>query len=94
MDIANADGAVVKPAAVTVEAHHYDTFLAVAEIMRKAGINGNTPLQDARTKIRDGLQALKDYPSLTGPITIGASGDANWKPVSAMAQDGKWVVIR
>lgn len=92
--MADADAALVKPVAVTVEAHHYDTIQALADIMRKAGIKPDTPLQEARTKIRDGMQALKDYKGLVGAISINADGDANWKPLPAIAQGGKWVVMR
>ncbi len=40
----------------------YDIIKVVAEAARRAGVNGDTPVQDARTKVRDTLPAaVKDH---------------------------------
>ncbi len=49
---------------------------------------------EARTKIRDGMQGLKDYKGLVGTISMSASGDATWNPLPGIAKGGKWTVIR
>ena len=53
----------------------YDTAMITADIARKAGITADTPLEEARTKIRDGWAALKDYPGMSGRTSIDEDGE-------------------
>lgn len=89
-----ADPAVVKPVFLAYEPQIYDAVMALADVMRKAGIKPDSPLQEARTKIRDGLQNLKDYKGLVGSMTMQPNGETTWKPVPFMVQGGKWVAIK
>ena len=91
---ADADANVPKPARITVEANAYDVVLIVADIMRKTNITPSTPLQEARTKIRDGMQNLKDYKGISGNITMKANGDATTLPVVMVARNGAWEVVK
>jgi branched-chain amino acid transport system substrate-binding protein len=93
---ANADPAVKpKPHHVVTEGSYYDTVMIIAQIMRKAGITPDTPLQEARTKIREGLQNLKGYKGISGTWTILPTGEADRTPLPPiMAKNGKWVIIK
>ncbi|MDP2937352.1 MAG: ABC transporter substrate-binding protein [Dehalococcoidia bacterium] len=88
------DAGVVKPIWLAYEPQTYDTVMAMADIMRKAAITPNTAVKDARTKIRDGFQNLKDYPGLVGSISVLPTGETTWKPVPFVVQGGKWVAIK
>ncbi|MDO8689484.1 MAG: ABC transporter substrate-binding protein [Dehalococcoidia bacterium] len=91
---ADADPNVTKPATLTLEANDYDVVMILADIMRKANILPETPLTDARTKIRDGLAAVKGYNGLSGVINMGANGDATWPATIVIAKNGKWEVVK
>lgn len=88
--LAGADSQVPKPVFVTVEPQGYDAVAAIAEIMRKAKITPSTPLQEARTAIRDGLQNLKDFPGLVGTFSVLPTGDVRWAPNAFVAENGWW----
>lgn len=92
--LAGADPQVPKPVFVTVEPQGYDAVTAIAEIMRQAKITPSTPLQQARTTIRDGLQNLKDFPGLVGSITVLPTGDVRWTPIAFVAENGWWKRVR
>ena len=53
----------------------YDSAMITLEIVRKAGITADTPLEEARTKIRDGWASLKDYQGISGKTAIDADGE-------------------
>lgn len=91
---ADADPDVTKPARLTLEANAYDALMVLSYIMRKANIVPDTPLQEARSKVRDGLQGLKDYRGVSGTMTMQPSGDATWPPTPVIARNGAWAVIR
>ncbi|MDP2728826.1 MAG: ABC transporter substrate-binding protein, partial [Dehalococcoidia bacterium] len=91
---ADADPDVTKPARLTLEANDYDVMMILADIMRKANITPNTPLQEARTKIRDGFQNLKDYKGISGTINMQPSGDATWPATVVIARNGAWEVLK
>ncbi len=92
--IADADPTVVKPVKPFVEANSYDAAMILGEIMRKAGLTPETPLQEARAKIRDGLQALKGYKGITGEISMQPSGDATMPATVLIARGGNWEVFK
>ncbi len=57
---------------------NYDAIMAVAQVMRDAKITPETPLAEARQKIRDGYQNLKNFPGASGSITVKPTGDVSW----------------
>jgi branched-chain amino acid transport system substrate-binding protein len=59
------------PANASNSTLHYDTVFILADIMRKKGIDGNTPVEKARTLIKDGLAEVKGYDGVT-KLTVGA----------------------
>lgn len=91
---ADADPDVTKPAKLTLEANSYDVLMILADIMRKANLTPNTPLQEARTKIRDGFASLKDYKGVSGTISMGANGDATWPATVVVCKNGFWEVLK
>jgi len=42
----------------------YDTMMVYADILRKAGVDGNTPVLEAREKMKAGFLALKEWRGL------------------------------
>jgi len=42
----------------------YDTMMVYADILRRAGVDGNTPVLQAREKMRDGFLELKEWRGL------------------------------
>lgn len=94
---AAADPAVKPPPAhISTEGIYYDTVNIIADIMRKAGIKPDTPLQEARDKIRDGMLNLKEYQGLSGKITMDtATGEATREAMPALTADkGKWAIVK
>ena len=69
----------------------YDTVFLVADIMRKAGIDGTTPPDKARELIRAGLDGLKSYQGIN-KITMRDTGDGHIKChlLKANAQTKQW----
>lgn len=88
----------IKPAPthITTEGLYYDTIMAFAEIMRKGGVKADTPLQEVRDKIKDGMTNLKAYPGLSGKMDMNpTTGDVTREAMPAItAQNGKWAVIK
>lgn len=76
-----------KGAQLTVEANAYDVANIVADIMRKANIKPDTAVTEARTKIRDGMQAVKDYKGVTGTVTMKPDGDATFPATVVIAKN-------
>lgn len=84
-----------KPAHLVLEPIYYDTLTALADIMRKAGIDPDTPLQEARDKVMQGLTNLKDYQGIEGPLTMQSNGNLSRQPPPAfVAQKGKYQILR
>ncbi|MCK8784422.1 ABC transporter substrate-binding protein [Roseomonas sp. NAR14] len=73
------------------DASSYDIVLLFAEAMRRGGVTGDpAKLAQERTAIRDQLLALREFPSLEGPLSFGQDHDAV-KPIYVVeASDGAW----
>ncbi len=89
-------GIAAKDTPTTLEIHIYDTMMAVADIMRKANVTADMPLQEARTKIRDGFQNLKNYKGVRHTISITSTGDVEWQPLAfpLIAEKGGWKPLK
>ncbi len=77
-DRANADPKVTapKPKLLVSEGNYYDTAMMLFDSMRKGGVNGDTPLADARLKIQQQFSTIKDYKGIVGLWTMGPNGHA------------------
>ncbi len=74
-----------QPPNVSNAALGYDAVIILADAARKAGIDGNTPIADARTKLMEGINATKTYKGLNA-ISFNADGDGN-SPVGILQVD-------
>ena len=88
---------VPKPLNVANNPVAYDPLLLYADIMRKANITPQTPVQEARTMIRDGLRAMKNYQGV-GALwkDFKPSGDVNVDifPLILDKDKGRWVRLK
>lgn len=73
--------------AVPEAANYFDNILMLAHVMREAGITANTPADEARAAIRDGLLALTAFEGAAGEISFRPNGDA-LKPVYVVVVSG------
>lgn len=90
-----ADAKIPKPVYAAVEPQLYDAMMAVADIMRKAGVNGDTPLQQARDAVRNGLEDLKDYKGIVRTYTMDKNlHDAAGAVYPVVAKNGRWELIK
>ncbi len=65
-----------EPPTVPEAANYYDNILMLAEVMRAAGINGDTPPEEARATIREALLDLTDFDGVAGTISFNGNVDA------------------
>ncbi|MBI3892051.1 MAG: ABC transporter substrate-binding protein [Candidatus Wallbacteria bacterium] len=63
-------------------AHAYDATRIVIESIRKVGTN--------RARIRDAMAATRDFPGVTGPITLDGSGNLVGEVKLAVVEGGKF----
>jgi branched-chain amino acid transport system substrate-binding protein len=90
---AKAEG-IDRTAAAQFDAATYDIVLMYAEAMKKGNVTGDpTKLAEERTIIRDQLRAMKDFPSLEGPISFGSNGDALKSVYVIEMKDSKWTLL-
>lgn len=61
----------------------YDSAIVLADAIKRAGSTDGQ-------KVRDALAATKDFPAVTGKITIDEHRDANKAAVILQVQDGKY----
>jgi len=73
--IAAKDSALQQPANISNNTVAYDAVMLLAKIMRKAKISGATDIQEAREKIKNGINATKTYVGLN-KYRIRDTGDA------------------
>lgn len=84
-----------KPQHLVTEGSYYDTVMIMADIMRKANVKGDTPLQEARQKVMEGMTNLKDYAGVGGKITMLPSGNTDRPPTPAvLLEKGKYNIVR
>ena len=73
---AEADG-IERTVPTQFDASTYGIVKMYAHAMREADVTGDEAnLEAERTAVRDQLTALRDFPTLEGPISIGEDGDA------------------
>jgi branched-chain amino acid transport system substrate-binding protein len=65
-----------QPANVSNTSLPYDTTMLLADIMRRKGIDGNTPVEKARDLIKDGLAETRTY-SGVNQIRMRDTGDGH-----------------
>ena len=65
-----------EPPTVPEAANYYDNILMLAEVLRSAGIDGNSSPDDARDAVQQGLLALCGFQGAAGEICFLPNGDA------------------
>ena len=76
---------------IYADAGAYEGIYMFAAAIRAGKITGATPVKEARTRIRDYLASLRDFPGLGNAIAINKDGDAIKKTIVFATKDGKWV---
>jgi branched-chain amino acid transport system substrate-binding protein len=71
----------------------YDTAKITMKIAEEKNITPQTPLDEARTEIRDGWANLKDYPGISGMTSIDKEGEAVKEVYVMKVKDGKFVRV-
>ena len=80
---------------ITVEATAYDFPFVLARIMSEAKITPSTPVEEARTKIQQGLAALKGYDGMTGNLSIDKEGETQGLTFFVFQGKGnQWVKVK
>jgi branched-chain amino acid transport system substrate-binding protein len=73
-------------------AQAYDALWIVAEAVKRAGVTENTP--DNRTKIRDAMYTISNFPGVSGTHTFRAGkGDAEKSVFILTLKDGKYALL-
>ena len=73
----------------------YDGVLIVADILRRKGVDGNTPVDKARELLKDGMVELKEFKGLNYE-TFNAKGDG-YIPMKALHIDpdkSEWAFLK
>ena len=74
-------------------AQMYDTVVLVKAALEAAGVaNRPDTLALDREKVRRALEAVRDFPGITGRTSINAEGDVDKQVFVIVAQDGRWVL--
>lgn len=69
----------------------YDTVRMFIQAIEKGGVTNNpSQLAQDRQKIASYLKTIKDFPGVTGPLSILPSGDATKPAYVVVIQNGKW----
>ena len=80
---------------ITVEATAYDLAFVLAKVMSDAKITPATPLEEARTKIQQGMAALKNYNGMTGTLSVDKDGETTGLTFNIFQGKGsQWVRSR
>ncbi len=73
----------------------YDSLHIMKQCIERTGVtNRADDLAKDRERIRDCWAALKDYPGITGRITINADGDAVLEPTVLVVRHGRYEAVR
>lgn len=84
-----------KPRIIVTEALYYDAAMMVFEMIRRAGVKADTPLQEARKKIADGMNGMKEWQGISGKWSMQPTGQAFRVASPSMILDkGKYKYIR
>jgi len=73
----------------------YDSLFIMKSCVEKTGVT-NKPgdLEKDRERIRDCWAGLKDYPGVTGTISMNADGDAVLEPFVLVVRNGKFELVK
>jgi len=73
----------------------YDSLFVTKQCIEKSGVtNRPDDLAKDRERVRDCWSSVKDYPGITGSVTINADGDAVLEPFVLIVKNGKYELVR
>lgn len=75
---------------IYADAGAYEGVYMFAEAMKASGVTAATPVKEARSKIKDYLSGLKNFPGLGNMIEINKDGDAIKKTIVFDTEGGGW----
>jgi branched-chain amino acid transport system substrate-binding protein len=76
------------------DAATYDIVYMYADAMKAANVTGDPKkLSEERTAIRDRIKAMKDFPAIVGPISMGPDNDVTKTIYILEAKDNKWALV-
>ena len=76
------------------DAATYDIVYMYADAMKAANITGDPKkLSEERSTIRDRIKAMKDFPAIVGPISMGPDNDVTKAIYILEAKDNKWTLV-
>jgi branched-chain amino acid transport system substrate-binding protein len=82
------------PQPLQFDVNVYDTVFMLAQVMKEKGItNKPADLATDRTKIMEGLTALKGFQGLASKIEFNKAGDAVRDVYVVKAEGGRWVLV-
>lgn len=79
LENSKSNSTLKQPANISTSANVYDCFMIIVDVLRKANVNGDTALEEAREKLRQGIMQVKDYNGLTGKFTMKENGEGGVK---------------
>lgn len=82
-----------EPPTVPEAANYYDNILMLAEVIRAAGIDGNTSPKEAREAIQAGLLAISGFDGVAGDTTFGGNNDADKTVYVYVVENGEAVPL-
>ena len=86
---------IQQPANVANNALAYDAVMIIADILRKEGITPDTPLKEARQKLRDNLVQIRDHDGLYKfSMTESGDGYIESKVLKADLEKKIWVELK
>ncbi len=95
LSVVKADARVAqKPLFASTDLSVYNATMAMAGTMREARIGAETPLKEVRSKIKDGLERLRDFQGVGPRITALPSGEWTWKAIPLIVQGGQAFVAK
>ena len=75
---------------IYADAGAYEGTYMFADAIKAAGITAATPVKEARTKIKDHLAGIKNFPGLGNAIEINKDGDAIKTTIVFDTEGGRW----
>jgi branched-chain amino acid transport system substrate-binding protein len=71
----------------------YDNMYMMKKVMEEEGVtNKSKDLKSDRSKIKDGLAKIKDYPGISGVTTFDENGDGVGGVLTLVVENGQFVV--
>lgn len=78
-----------EPPTVPEAANYYDNILLIAEALRAAGTDADTPVDEARADVKQELLEITGFEGVAGKVSFGGSPDAEKTVYVQVVRNGK-----